>query len=368
MSPFVHRSLLFQLGLAYSLTFAGCGGGSNSDPATPTNSAPVTQIQPEQTSQAAPIQSEPPQQVDPTKKETKWIGKIPYDVFYDQPLTIAADTTALQGSTTVASNANPAEKVQGEQPAMAAETPMPTGQSPAANAVDWAKVIPIAVLDDEIKQIRTRLTTNLQAVGSYNRAIKDVALDGAILCTMASIATVHPEEFNWKGKAKYIRDLSYQIYTSAEGTGRTPFMACQEPFEKINIMLDGGPAPEMESEDVVDHADNVYTAEMMKRIELSFNNLKANINTEARMNEDPVAIERELHVLAAFGTLMGTPSFENVDDPKYQGFLASFTNGALAGVDAVKTKNFVGFQDSLNQIQTTCAECHQQFRGSDTGF
>lgn len=366
------RILTAVVVLGSGIVLQGCGGGSEDAPqqqaAQPTATTPQTQPSVQQSAASQGTAQTP--QVDPNRKETKWIGSIPYDVFYDQPLTVASDPTLISGSPATGT----APTTGG---AMAANTAPPAEQTPAATeqpatsgsgTVNWSEVIPMPVLIEELKNIRTRLTTNLQTVATYNRSAEAIALDGSIVAALGAVVTVHPEAETWKDRGKFIRDLGYEIYSSSGESGRTAFKSTEEPFLKLQTSLDGGTVDGLEAEEVVPFSDVAYVSEMMKRIETSFNNLKANINTEARMKEDPAAVMRDLHVLATLGTIMGTESYDNADAKKYQEFVATFVNGAKSGIEAVKAENYEGFRDGLNQIQTTCAECHQQYRGSESGF
>jgi hypothetical protein len=350
---------------------AGCGG---KQPAPEPQADGSATAAPEQRSpDAAPSREQPRQvaEVDPKRKETQWIGEIPYDVFYDKPLEVAVNTTAV-GSPDGISTSTP-----DSTPQPAAETPATAEMkpddgkpdaSPSGDGPDWAAILPMEFLVDEVKALRTRLTANLQTVATYNQNNTDVSLDGAMLAAMAAIATVHSESTSWKENAHFIRDLAYDIYMNAEGTGRTPFTESKEPFEQVTTILDGGPAPETDAEPVVDFSDLIYVSETMKRIDASFTSLKSDVNTEARMKEDPLAVERELRVLAALGTMIGTETYENTEEEEYQQFLKRFIEGSLAAADAVKAENFEGFQSGLNQVQTVCGDCHRKYQGVDSGF
>lgn len=361
-----------------TVVVSGCGGKTEDAPTTQVdgNTAPAqadtTNEGASQStgagSNATATASVAAPQVDPDRKETKWIGTIPYDVFYDQPLLIAADSTVIGGSEPV-SAAVPTGTSPEMSPAAPAEAPAASGSDGASGiAVNWGEIIPMPVLIEELKSIRTRLTSNLQTVATYNRSAEAIALDGAMVAAMGAIVTAHPEADVWKERGKFIRDLGYEIYSNSGESGRSAYTATEEPFIKLQTALDGGTVDGLESEDVVPFGDVVYVADMMKRIETSFNNLKANINTEARMKEAPAAVEQDLRVLAALGTMMGTESYDNADAKQYQSYVTTFVNGAMTGVNAVKAEDFEGFREGLNQIQTTCAECHQQYRGSDSGF
>ena len=53
------------------------------------------------------------QAVDPAHPETKWIGTIPFDVFYDQPLQVASDATPVNGGLAIVS---PKPPIDGPKP------------------------------------------------------------------------------------------------------------------------------------------------------------------------------------------------------------------------------------------------------------
>ena len=354
------------------LSLHGCGGGgSESGESSESSPAQVQQQAGSQDNQSTAQATSQAQktEVDPNRKETKWIGDIPYDVFYEQPLMVAADTTVIGGGNTTAppSNGTPAMANNDTSHSNTSEPP-PAESSAGGGAVDWGTTIPMTMLQEELKAIRTRLTANLQSVGNYNRNAEAIALDGAIVAGLGAVVTVHPEADTWKDRGKFIRDLGYEIYSNAGPSGRAAFTATEEPFLKLQTAMDGGTVDGVDAQEGVPFGDVIYVSDMMQRIEFTYNNLKANINTEARMKEDPAAVQRDLHMLAAMGTIMGTESYENVENPGYQKLIAAFVGGALQGVDAVKTENFDSFRDGLNKIQTTCSECHQQYRGADSGF
>lgn len=355
-----------------ALGLVGCGGGST----------PAEAPQPAQNQSAAPaapaasqpaasqqIASQPPQAVDPARKETKWIGKIPYDVFYDDPLSVAADATQLSPVTTTGGGAP-------EMPAPPSAAPAPTTPAPASSgsqtassgAIDWEVIVPAALLNEQFKVMRTRLTKNLQTVGSFNRGVTEISIDGSILAALARVVEEHPGDISWKEKAPYVRDLAYEVYSNADGSGRTPFDKTKLPFEQIITILNGGPPPEMEADPKVSFADVSYLGEMMQRIEATFNAVKANINTEARMKEDPEDVRRNLHLLATLGTIMGTDGYDSAEEEQYQAFVKTFVDGALEASKNVQAENFDGFQAALNQIQTSCGECHQRYRGASSAF
>ncbi|MCA9079728.1 MAG: cytochrome c [Planctomycetaceae bacterium] len=361
--------IAWAIGAMSLIALGGCGGGSEPAPQQAGGTAPQ-QTTPMVTP-AADINASvtPANPVDPNRKETKWIGKIPYDVFYDQPLTVAADSTLIgtqQASLSPNTPSPTGDAGPGEMPAPGEAAPAAT--TGGAETVDWKATMPLEMVLTEIKILRSQLQTNLQTVGAFNRAVADISNDGAILAALVGVVENHSEDASWKANAHIVRELAYQVYSSAEGSGRTAYEATQQPFEQLCVVMDGGSPPEIEAEPKAPFADFAYTSELMKWIDKRAIDLKANINTEDRLKEDPLAVERRMRMMAVFGSMMTLKGYESVDEKPYQEYMANFINGSLDGAKSSQTGNFDDFQAALNKIQTSCGECHQRYRGSDSGF
>jgi hypothetical protein len=356
--------------LLSALCWIGCGGQTET---------PVPQAQTTSAPQAAPSTSAAPaDQPTPVASaihkdpRTKWIGNVPYDVFFDRPLDVYRDSTPVGGAPaesepmpesmppeTVASNSTDPDT---------ATTPESTGSSetPAGGGPDWGALATIDVLNEEIKERRNRLTTNLQTVATYNGNTETIVTDGNILASIAAVIERHPGELNWKEKAGHVRTLAYDMYLSAGTSGRGPFENTKEPFEQLTTILDGGPADgEAEEAALSDVGDR---AEIMKRIEESFSWLRADINTDSRLKEDKDRVIREASVLATLGTIIGDANYESATADDYKQFLQQFIDGCKGMVAAANAGNFAQYESARNMVDGSCNPCHQQYRSGESGF
>ena len=306
-----------------------------------------------------------PQAVDAAHLETKWIGTIPYDVFYDQPLTVASDATLLNGGTPTTPSPEIVKTTPAEGPSGESASTTPAASS--GGKTDWAKVIPLEVALEAVKVARTEINANLVSTQKYNAGMETIQLNAALMGMLAVIVSEHPEAANWKDKAKYIRDLNYEILGKATEKGGGPWKATQELFEQITGMLDGGKPPEKPADDFKPYVETADRADMMKYIDKTMNDLKANIGDPKRMKEQAEPANRQLAVMAALGAMMLDVSYEHADNPEYVGFTKAFIEGAQAGVEAVKAEKFEDFQGALNKMNTSCGDCHPKFRGGDGG-
>jgi hypothetical protein len=253
------------------------------------------------------------------------------------------------------------------KPEAGTTAPAETAPAAAGNKTDWGQVMPMELALEAVKVARTEVNANLQGIPKYNTGMESIRMNSALMGMLAVVVAEHPEAANWKEKAKYIRDLCYEIQGKATEKGSGPFKATQELFEQITGILDGGKPPEKESKDSVPYAETADRSDMMKIIDKIMNDLKANIGDAKRMKDQSGEVTRQLAVMRALGVMMSDPSYEYADDPAYQGFTKIFIDGAAAGVEAVKSDKFDDFQGALNKMNASCNECHPKFRGQDSG-
>lgn len=365
------------------IQLAGCGGGAAPPPAqapaagvapapaapgVAPGAAPATPPVAGATAPAAagtdggPVQS-PPQAVDPQRKETRWLGKIPYDVFYDRPLVVASDQTPLAGGTAVA--AAPGTAAPMPTGAAPMPSPMPSTGAPASSGkFDLAKLVAIDALIEESKQGRTRLTTGLQKLGDFNKNFKDVSSEAAILASVTAAVGQYPaaDKPNWKDKAKFVRDLSKEISSKATDKGSERYNSCKNAFEKICEMMDGGKAPAGESKDQIPFSEVTTLSDIMWRFQKTFDYLKLNINDEKRFKDEKSAVERETMIFNLLTAIMATEGYEYLDDDEYMQYQKKLAEGTAGTVQAVEGGDFAKFRTSLNMIQQAMDECHPKYR------
>ncbi len=348
---------------------AGCSGD---DPA-PAGAAATQPAAPAATGPAQPAVPQnslagQPQPAAPRSGDTKYVGGIPYDVFFDRPLEVAADQTSLATNTAPVTAPPPTAAEMPSQPA----TPMT--QTPAASsastagAVDWTVVAPIDQISEEITSLRNVLSQELNTLATYNGSWESIGVDAIVMAALAGIVERHPGEVSWKPNAHLARELATEIDSGATKTGRSAYTATKDPFDALVDLFNGNAPPGKEAEEGIPFGDFADRSVLMARMEASKNNLRSNITTEERLTEDPAAIKRELMVLAALATVVSTEGYDYVEEPQYQGFVNTFVQAALDARSAVDAKNLEGFRAGIDIIEKTCNECHQKYAFGSDGF
>ncbi|MCA9114711.1 MAG: cytochrome c [Planctomycetaceae bacterium] len=286
----------------------------------------------------------------------KWIGDIPYDVFYDNPTAVANDSATVAVATPDAGTA-PAAGGTAETPA---ESPPAAGSSSPLQ--DWKTLIAKQALEDEVSRLQNQLKASLVNVGRYNSTYQQVASDGTALGAMAYIALQHPEGPGWKDNAKYVLSLASTIADSASGRGRPAFEATQLPFEKINTILAGSKPPDLEEPDEIDLSLSVYRSGIMERMRLAQDLMKKDYGREEDWAANRDKVLREASVLAAMTALIASPDYDSAEEMEYRQYVKDMVAACQEIISATKGENFDSYKTALDGVQKACDGCHMGYR------
>lgn len=343
--------------LAVILLSVGCGGSA---PAP----APVATVDGAAGPVADPAAAPVTASTSVDAAGTKWLGKVPYDVFYDQPLGKVGAVPELGAAVSVAAApaATSAEPMTTAVPATTSDT---SAASEGGDAMAWSSLITGEVLDEESKVIRTRLTANLQSVSTYNRSIDAISTDGIIMAALAGVAERFDGEMRWKERAPEVRTLAYAVYENVGGKGRKAFDATALPFEQMLTLLNGGSVDVADVEEDMAFSDYAFRSALMERVDSSFNWLRSNIASETNLKSSQEDVVREASVLAMIGGMIKDESYEFYEEKAYQGYCDDFVSASVDAAQAARDGNFATFQDAMGRMNTSCGNCHGEYSLKD---
>lgn len=333
----------------------GCGGSETPAP-TPAQS-PATPPTP-QVAQSAPAKS---QQTSEKNDDRKMIDGIPYDVWFDNPLAVAGNNqsvapVSLPGNSVVANSTTtaPAKNM----------TPAPSqADSGASSGTDWKTIIPMPVLESQVKEIRNRLTKNMQSVGTYNTSYLEIPTFTATLAALAGIVTEHSEDVGWKENAKYLRDLAASFNAEPLMRGAKSYRALQIPYEQMIVILNGSlPAGVPESDDKKPIAEVASMGDLMKRADIAYKWLKSNVGSADALKSEKEKVIEEAHLLAAISKIITLEGYGYFDDKGFLGHANPMMEASLKMVDAAKNDNFKEFDQGMSRVYKSCTECHSEYK------
>lgn len=352
------------LSLVAALTvLPGCGGGKTNEaakPAEPGATPAAVQRNDQATPAGASVAATSPAygkwEVRTDAEGRKWFGDVPYDVFFDDPLGVANDNSAVtmvaepdKGSETPA----PTEPEMSEEPTEAA-TPSGSG---------WAIAITAEELTTEVKTIRNFLNPKLQSTGAYNSNLAMIPHHAATLAVLAGIAAEHEGDITWKADALYIRDLAGLMNEEPMQRGAKFQRKLLGQFEQISDTLNRSrpadlPDPDPEST-LADHAE---IGLLMKRLDEAYNELKTNAGSEASFKKSPDKVRRQASIIAAICEAITKPGYGYEDDEEFVAFAKTVVKESRNMVDSIELEEFESYDKSLSTAYQACNNCHLGYK------
>ena len=354
----IRRGVLLASVCSLLVSIAGCGG-SNEGVAKGT--AGSNESKPEKGESKRPKSDGA--KAEGTVGGPKSIDGIPYDVFFDKPLSIAANTqTGTAANTAVAAN----DTSKGTP---AADTPMPAKETPkATGGASLKDIIDKDSLTSEIKNVRNYLAGKTASVSTYNSSLLEIAPEAATLAVLAVAVTKHPDDFSWKKNAKYVRDLSWkigEITLSKDGKTKNSYDEVAETFAKIDDILKGSePAglPDAEADKAFGDAVGGNLVAIMKRIKKSEEVLKSTVSSEAGLKKDAEKAAQEGAVLTFLGSILSAPGFGWDGDAEFESFAKPLIEGGKQITEAAKSGNYPLYGEGIIKVSKSCNDCHPKFK------
>ena len=301
----------------------------------------------------------------------KTIDGIPYDVFFDKPLVVAANTQSgevgnSKTSTVVANASTPTT----DSSAATSATPKDPSKDTAAAGGDGLSLKDLIDKDslaNEVKNLRNYLAGKAASVATYNASYLEIPPEAATLSVLAVAVSRYPEEFSWKKNAKYVRDLAAQIAeltSSDKAKNKNTFDAVAAAFEKIDEILKGSsPAGLPDSPDDKDYGEAISNLVfLMKRIKNSEIILKTSVNNEAALKKEADKVAQEGALLAFMGGIITTPGFGWGGDAEFAKAAQPLREGGKQLVEAAKSGNYPMYDEAMSRIAKSCNECHPKFK------
>lgn len=341
---------------------SGCGGGDEPAPSEPAaGNAPAADSTPAE-SEPKTANSDKADSQDNSAEDRKYVDGIPYDVFYDQPLTVAAENQTVVSSNPLAGmGTSPGNTVATNTPPAKPE-PEPTPTASNEGSREWKEIISQELLLEEVMRLRNALTASLQSVGSFNRELLNIQADASVLAALAGVATEHDGDFTWKDKAKYVRDMSYTIAMAAESRGRPAYETAEGPFLNIVEILSGGsPAELPDSADETSFSEIAERNMLMKQVKINADWLQTTISTEEDLKNKKDDVISKATILATIGSVIAEEDYVFADEENYQSYCRELIEGSLKVVDSAKNDDYEGFQQGFDLMNKSCSDCHPEY-------
>ena len=327
---------------------SGCGGGD--EPPAEDNSSESGAGQ----TQAAPSDT-------PVKSASN------LQVFFDNPLQIAADQTVVGGSAVETPSGPDGSPVPDGSDGPGTPEPAPTES--AASALAWDKLIPAEQVLAGVKNIRNELSRRLVNLGAYNSTSLEIAKFGSALSFLAEVGRQHDGDIGWKEKAHLIRALGQTMVEITGGStarGKKSYDAVNNAFLTVCEILDGNdPAAPPETDVESGIAEAAEMAYLMQVIERQLEWLQNNAGSEDSFKENAELVAREASMMAAIAEAFNVEDYgygPGSNDEEFEGYTYGLRDAASEMFKASGTGNFEAYDAARSAAAQKCVECHMVYR------
>lgn len=345
-----------SLSLGLSI-LSGCGGGSNTKNDSDGNpSAKQDGKTNGAASDGGSQVSAPKASVEVRANGSKFLNGVPYDVFFEDPLSVAANQNPAGGGNDGGDTGTPGTGTE-----VASKDPMK--DAPSVAATDWKTIIPKEILESEVKRIRNRLTANLKTIGSYKQSYLSMQPHIATLAAMGGIAAEHSDAPSWKANSKSVRDLAGAMLSEKLNNTAPAYKQVNEPFMQIIDIFDGSPPadlPEVAAETTF--SDKADMGHLMKRLKVASEWLKINAGSEETFKSNADEIKHESRIIAALSKVIATEGYGYHDDEDFLSHSVPMLDSAVKMANAAESGDFETYDAGLTRIYKSCQDCHTLYR------
>lgn len=359
---FFSSTLWFFLSLLVVISTTGCG--SSSIPPAP---APVPQAAPE-TNNTKPVTQTPatspeklPAGVRRDEEGKKWLGDVPYDIWFEKPLEIVSQDQLLTGRNQGTPSVSQDSGKNATSTADLAKNPPSTTNQTETNSS--SSNLSGELLADEVKRIQNQLQQLTRNVGTYNRSLKAVGAASVSLILMGNLAAEHPDRIPWKEQSAAVLECGRQILAASETSGRESLKTAKEALETLVVILNGeSVAAPANAGSELTLGEEAPLDKLMNRVDESEKWLSAEISSEKEMKRNLNSVQREAALLETLAQTMGLNSYELSEESLYQEEADNLKNASRNLFKSATEQNWTNYQSALDQVKKSCNDCHTEYR------
>ncbi len=324
------RGCIFGVSLVAVL---GCGGGSTSTPPATTPASPAP---------AASRPSPPPAGSASNK--------------------VAARPPAASDRAAATPDPKPAAAAEKTEPAPTAEN-APAETAPVVQlSADWAKLVRVDDLTNELSDSAKRLEANLKKQPDFDKYIKAINSEAHLTAMLAALVAAHPDAGGWKGSAAEIEASALELAHSAETKGARTFRAAQEFQKKIAERIgqgaSGAAAEPAASAEPTDWAALGKLADAMKQVDRSYKFIRGSMSNAKAFQDKADGVRHEAAMLLTIAEI--APAFRAEKD--FAELSAGMHDAARSEIEAVDSGDFDKAKQANTAINTSCQNCHNRYR------
>ena len=246
-----------------------------------------------------------------------------------------------------------------------AATGIPSGDAGTEQTgFTWSQLIAAEVIEDEVKQISRRLSTEVDKPGPFKGG--DFKKARASLSTLAFLFGVTAEydaEIRWKAEAAGLRDrFSRAGFNCKVGTDQSYEQAKARRSELEDMIRGDRPSATPASLDQAwfEIADRTP---LMQRLEAAVDGKISPAMAGAGVfRRQRSTLTHEAQIVAAIAKVIAADGYDYADDEIYLEYAERLQEATRLFGDAVEKRDYKAAREAAGEMNKACSECHEDYR------
>lgn len=227
----------------------------------------------------------------------------------------------------------------------------------------WSEVIASSVIEDEIKRIQISLNEQVTTPVRFASGYKESRESFSMLSMLFQIIREYDSDIRWKEDADYAQAAFWRAAAASRVGSQQAYQNAKRRKDELTELVRGSSFPQDEKPTPdADWSSVVDRVQLMIRLQKSIDLLKPAVANKSEMNNALETIHHEANMVAAIGKALIQDGMEDGDEESYMEPSTMMTKAARDIVSATKSKDFDLASKSVNLIEQSCSNCHDEWR------
>jgi hypothetical protein len=228
----------------------------------------------------------------------------------------------------------------------------------------WSQLITAEVIEDEVKQISRRLSTEIDKPGPFKGGdFKKARTSLSTLAFLFGVTAEYNAEIRWKAEAAGLRDrFSRAGFNCKVGTDQSYEQAKARRGELEDLIRGDRPSTTPASTDQAWFKIADRTP-LMQRLEAAVDGkISPAIGSAGNFRRQRSTLTHEAQIVAAIAKVIAADGYDYADDEIYLEYAERLQEAARQLGEAAEKRDYQTAREAAGEMNKACSECHEDYR------
>ncbi len=228
----------------------------------------------------------------------------------------------------------------------------------------WSQLIAADVIEDEVKQISRRLSTEIDKPGPFKGGdFKKARTSLSTLAFLFGMTAEYDAEIRWKAEAAGLRDRFARAgFNCKVGTDQSYEQAKARRAELEDLIRGDRPSATPAKSDLswFEIADRTP---LMQRLEAAVDGkISPAMAGAGDFRRQRSTLTHEAQIVAAIAQVIAADGYDYADDEIYLEYAERLQEAARQLGEAAEKRDYPAAREAAGEMNKACSECHEDYR------